>query len=166
MAVKRLRVMALALMTVLLLAAVLPVPASADYKMKVNTKWLRLRTGPGTDYPTRGWYGKGQVVTVVSSKSTRHWYYVKTSKGQKGWMYKGYLTKYNAPVKAAAEPASGTAVATKNVKMRKGPGTCYDVIRVIKSGKHMRIVGRTGSWYKVKYDGKYGFVYRGLVKKQ
>ena len=79
-------------------------------------------------------------------------------------MSKNFLTKTSSGVVKAKESASGNAVAQKNVYMRKGPGTNYDRILTVKNGRVMKIIGRTGVWYKVRYNGKTGFVYRDLVK--
>ena len=160
---KRLRSVLALLLLVAMFTAMVPAPASAAKLMKVTkTNMLRMRTGPGEAYNVKARYKKGTVVTVI--KYSRGWYYVKTKDGTKGWMSKNFLTKTSAPVQKAKESASGNAVAQKNVYMRKGPSKNYDRIMTVKNGKVMKIVGKSGSWYKVKYDGKTGFVYGGLVK--
>ena len=161
---KRFRAVLAILLLMTVFAAMTPVTASADTKMKVTTNNLRLRNGPGLDYTVKGRYKIGTVVTVLSSKTSRHWYYVKTRDGKTGWMYKTYLKKTTTGVVAAKETASGTAIAQKNVYMRKGPSTSYDRILTVRNGKTMRIIGKSGSWYKVRYNGKTGFVYSGIVK--
>ncbi len=160
---KRFRSMlALLLLSVTLFTSMAPMTACADTLLKVTTNYLRMRTGPGMDYTVKARYKKGTVVTLL--RSSRGWYYVKTKDGTKGWMHPRYLKKTVAPVVKAAESASGTAVALKNVYMRRGPGKNYDRILTVRRGKTMQVVGRTGAWYKVRYDGKTGFVYRDLIK--
>ena len=161
---KRVRSLLAILLLAMMFVSMLPVSAVADQKMKVTTNYLRLRTGPGMDYTVKGRLKKGTVVTVLTSRSSRHWYYVKTSSGVKGWVYKSYVKKTTLPTVAAAESASGTAVAQKNAYMRRGPSTNYERILTIKSGKTMKIIGRTGAWYKVRYNNRTGFVYRDLIK--
>lgn len=160
---KRFRSILALLMLITVMAAMVPPTASAAKLMKVTgTNMLRMRTGPSEAYNVKARYKKGTVVTVI--RYSRGWYYVKTKDGTKGWMSKNFLRSTSAPVVKASESASGTAVAQKNVYMRKGPGTSYDRILTVKKGKPMTIIGKSGAWYKVRYGGKTGFVYRGLVK--
>ena len=160
---KRIRSIVALLLLVTLFTAMVPVSASAEKLMKVTgTKLLRMRIGPGEDYNVKARYKKGTVVTVL--KYSKGWYYVKTKDGTKGWMSKNFLTKTTAPVQKAKESASGNAVAKQNVYMRRGPSKNYDRITTVKNGKVMKILGKSGDWYKVRYGGKTGFVYKGLIK--
>ena len=121
-----------------------------------------MRTGPSEEYKVKARYKEGTVVTVL--KYSKGWYYVKAKDGTKGWMSKNFLKKATAPVVKAEESASGEAVTLKNSYMRRGPSKNYDRIMTIRSGHVVRIIGKTGSWYKVRYDGKTGFVYKDLLK--
>ena len=161
---KRFRSILALLLLVVMFTAMVPAPASAAKLMKVTgTNMLRMRIGPGDAYNVKARYKKGTVVTVL--KYSRGWYYVKVNRdGKKGWMSKNFLTKTTTPIQQAKESASGNAVAQKNVYMRRGPSTNYDRIMTVKNGKVMKIIGKSGGWYQVRYDGKTGFVYGGLVK--
>ena len=145
------------------LTAVLPFSATAEQKMKVTASWLRLRSGPGMEYEIINKYRNGSVVTILTTKTNKHWYYVRTSKGQTGWMYKGYLTSLDTTM-PAAKNATGMAVAHRNVNLRTGPGKKYDVIRLLPAGQNMVIIGKTGAWYKVVVGKKSGFVMKSHVK--
>ena len=160
---KRFRlVVALFLLTVLLTAMV-PAPVSAAKLMKVTgTKMLRMRTGPSEEYSIKARYKEGTVVTVL--KYSKGWYYVQTKSGTKGWMSKNFLKTTTAPVVKAKESASGTAVTLKNSYMRKGPSKSYDRILTVHRGKVVKLIGRTGDWYKVRYGDKTGFIYKSLLR--
>ena len=160
---KRIRSIVALMLLVVLFAAMVPETAQAAKLMKVTgTKLLRMRIGPGEDYNVKARYKKGTVVTVL--KYSKGWYYVKTKDGTKGWMSKNFLTKTSGPSQKAQESASGNAVAKQNVYMRRGPSKNYERIMTVKNGKVMKILGKTGSWYKVRISGKTGFVYKGLIK--
>ena len=47
---------------------------------------------------------------------------------------------------------------TGNLNMRKGPGKKYKVIKTIPKGKNVTYKGKKGTWYKVSYSGKTGYV--------
>ena len=51
------------------------------------------------------------------------------------------------------------------LNMRKGAGKKYKVIRSLKKGATVRILGSKGSWYKIKYAKKIGFVKKVYVRK-
>ena len=156
------RVIAL-LLIAMTLTTMFTVTASADTKMRVTASWLRLRSGPGVEYEIISKYRNGSIVTVLTTKTSRNWYYVRTSKGQTGWMYKGYLTGKIDTVPASKE-ASGNAVARRNVNLRTGPGKKYDVISLLPAGEKMKVVGKTGSWYKVIVGKQTGYVMKKLVR--
>ena len=53
---------------------------------------------------------------------------------------------------------------TGKLNMRKGPGTKYKVIKTIPKGKNVTYKSRNGSWYKVSYGGKTGYVSKNYLK--
>lgn len=74
--------------------AVYPAPAFQPYKVKVDVTDLRIRTGPGTNYPTTGQAtGKG-VFTITEESagqgSTAGWGHLKSGAG---WISLDYTTK-------------------------------------------------------------------------
>ena len=158
------RVIALLLVAVTL-TAVFTAAASAETRLRVTASWLRLRTGPGTDYEIINKYRTGSIVTVLNNKTSRNWYYVRTSKGETGWMYKGYLSGTGTiDTVPASKYASGSAVASRNVNLRTGPSKKYDVITLLPAGQKMTIVGKTGSWYQVTVGKQTGYVMQKLIK--
>lgn len=52
-----------------------------------------------------------------------------------------------------------------SVNLRKGPGTKYKVIAEYERWDKLKINGTCGEWYRVKIDGKTGFMLKELVKK-
>ena len=71
-------------------------------------------------------------------------------------------TAYAATIKDTALKATGTV--NSNVFLRKGPGTSYSKIVVLKKGAKVDIVAKSSnSWYKVKYGKGFGYVYSKYV---
>lgn len=68
-----------------------------------------------------------------------------------------------------ALPSSSTKVLaagvinTANVRLRKGPGTDYDIITEMSKGVPVAILGWEDGWYKAAYAGKTGYVSDELV---
>ncbi|WP_455538978.1 immunoglobulin-like domain-containing protein [Terrisporobacter sp.] len=65
-----------------------------------------------------------------------------------------------------ANAATTTGVTKTAVNMRTGAGTKYKVVTVVKADKTVSIVGEKGSWYKVKYNGKTGYISKSYVIKK
>ena len=71
-------------------------------------------------------------------------------------------TAYAATIKDTALKATGTV--NSNVFLRKGPGTSYSKIVVLKKGSKVDIVAKSSNnWYKVKYGKGFGYVYSKYV---
>ena len=163
---KRLISILAVLMLLVSMTVVLPVTAMADQKMQVTASWLRLRSGPGTNYNIVNKYRRGSLVTILTTRTSRNWYYVRTSRGQTGWMYKSYLSAIGDTTPDAKKSASGIAVASRNVNFRRGPGKNYDVIKLLPAGQTMDITGKTGNWYKVIVGKQTGYVLKTHIKIQ
>ena len=71
-------------------------------------------------------------------------------------------TAYAATIKDTTLKATGTV--NSNVFLRKGPGTSYSKIVVLKKGAKVDIVAKSSNnWYKVKYGKGFGYVYSKYV---
>lgn len=55
---------------------------------------------------------------------------------------------------------TGTYVTTADVKLRKGPGTTYEVITTIPKDVNVNVVGKEGAWLRIesKHGGKPGYI--------
>ena len=53
---------------------------------------------------------------------------------------------------------------TDKLNLRTGPGKKYDVISLLPAGEKMKVVGKTGSWYKVTVGKQTGYVMKKLVR--
>jgi hypothetical protein len=49
------------------------------------------------------------------------------------------------------------------VRMRSGPGSRYAPITTIARGTKIKVIGKTSGWYKVRVNGKDGYVYGGFI---
>lgn len=60
----------------------------------------------------------------------------------------------------AAQNTNGTYVTTANVKLRKGPGTTYEVLTTIPKDVNVNVVAKEGAWLRIesKHGGKPGYI--------
>lgn len=59
----------------------------------------------------------------------------------------------------------GNAVATANVNVRRGPGTSYAVVDVLRSGQSVRVSNCTGGWCWVNHGGPSGWVSQNFLSR-
>lgn len=53
---------------------------------------------------------------------------------------------------------------TNSIILRKGPGTNFGALDEIAKGTPIQVLGEDKSWYKVRVNGKEGYVYAGLLE--
>ena len=63
-----------------------------------------------------------------------------------------------------AEKGTVASTLTSNtVKVRRGAGTHYRTVAEISRGADVEIIGKQEGWYKVRINGKEGFIYAGFI---
>ncbi|MDM5196196.1 SH3 domain-containing protein [Bacillus hominis] len=146
-------------------------PASGNYTVNVSS--LRVRTGPSTSHPTIGSVKKGQVVQVVGE--VQDWFKINYA-GQTAYLSKDYVTKggsnENVTQGNNQEQNNNVTVQTggtyvvnaTSLRVRTGPATYHSVIGGVLNGTTLNVVGSEGSWFKVNYQGKTGYVSSEFMK--
>ena len=137
---------------------------------EVNAKTtadVNFRTGPGTNYSSKGVIPSGTAITVTDTSNSQ-WYAVRLSDGSTGYIFAQYIkiTSATAPSAPTEAPADGTvrAKTTADVNLRKGAGTNYGVIRVVGNNTAVTVTEATNTWYKVKLsNGTEGYLYAQYV---
>ena len=99
---------------------------------------------------------KGTKVTVLG-KSGDNWYYVETSSGRKGYVAAGYLSS------SSSSPSSGTNKTTAVAVNLRSSAKVADgnIILTVPAGRTVTVLGSTGNWYKVRYNGRTGYMKSG-----
>lgn len=78
---------------------------------------------------------------------------------------KNKSTAKTVKVVAATKTAINSNLSTTaNVNMRSGASTKYQVLTVVPKGAHVEYLAKSGSWYKVKYGAKIGWVSEDYIK--
>ncbi|MGS0533528.1 SH3 domain-containing protein [Bacillus mycoides] len=146
-------------------------PARGNYTVNVSS--LRVRTGPSTSHTTIGSVKKGQVVQVVGE--VQDWFKINYA-GQTAYLSKDYVTKggsnENTTQGNNQEQNNNVTVQTggtyvvnaTSLRVRTGPATYHSVIGGVLNGTKLNVIGSEGSWFKVNYQGKTGYVSSEFVK--
>lgn len=56
------------------------------------------------------------------------------------------------------EAVISTALSGQTVNLREGPATAYKILKVLKAGQKLTVVGESDGWYQVTCDGVEGYV--------
>ena len=155
-------------------AAATPAPTQApsgSEQSAKTTEYVNFRSGPGTNYSSKGVIASGTTVTVTD-RSNSQWYAVRLANGSTGYIFAQYLkvtgTSSATPTPTQAPSNDGTVQAklTADVNLRRGAGTNYGVIKVIGTGTTVTVTDASNSqWYKVKLsDGTEGYLFSEYLK--
>ena len=145
-------------------------PSGSEQSAK-TTDYVNFRSGPGTNYSSKGVIASGTTVTVTD-RSNSQWYAVRLANGSTGYIFAQYLkvtgTSSATPTPTQAPSNDGTVQAklTADVNLRRGAGTNYGVIKVIGTGTTVTVTDASNSqWYKVKLsDGTEGYLFSEYLK--
>ena len=131
------------------------------YVTSSNGGAVRLRAGAGTTYTVIDAYAVGTQVMVHGTSGS--WSQI-TVAGQQGYMMSKYLTTVKPGTTTPSEPSfvSYTAYVTsdngKGVRWRTGPSTTQAVISTLNLGTQVTVVGVSGGWSQIEYQGSKGYI--------
>ena len=129
-----------------------------------TTEYVHLRSGPGTNYSSKGVIASGTAITVTDT-SNSEWYAVRLSNGTTGYMFSEYISMSGGSSSSGSDSVPSTestaAKVTEYVNVRSGPGTNYTSKTVIASGTSITVTDRSNSeWYAVKLsNGMTGYIF-------
>lgn len=139
----------------------------------ITTATVNFREKASTSSKVISKLSAGKTVTLY--ELAKGWYRAEYN-GTTGWLFAKYVkqTSTGGQTQPGVTPeggGSGAAVilasgqSTAKVNMRTGPSTSgTGVIATLSAGTAMNILGETGEWYYVLYDGKTGFCFKAYVK--
>ncbi|CEO04658.1 enterotoxin [[Clostridium] sordellii] len=126
---------------------------------------LNIRSGYGTNYSVIGTLTNGTKVEIVESQNG--WYKIKYNGGY-GYVSGDYV-KVDGQSKPDVKPEEPTVkntgvVNATTLNVRSGYGANYSKIGTLTNGSKVEIVESQNGWYKIKYNGGYGYVSGDYVK--
>lgn len=137
---------------------------------QVTTDALNMRLAAGTWHKVLVTIPKGQALKPI--KTSGAW--TKVSYGGKtGWVHNGYLTTASVKPATPSTPTPATPstpvtssdaiVTTADLNLRRAAGTWHDVLVTIPKGQALTPIKTSGTWTKVSYAGKTGWVHNGYL---
>jgi uncharacterized protein YgiM (DUF1202 family) len=131
----------------------------------VNTNMLNVRSQPSVHSPILGLLRNGQIITVQSEQNG--WAKISYN-GQTAYVSKDFVSPASQPSgkENSVKPLSSSTyyVDCTSLRMRTGPGTNYQILKVLGNRQQIEVIGETGDWYKVRSSSIEGFVSKQYVK--
>ncbi|WP_280169520.1 SH3 domain-containing protein [Priestia megaterium] len=128
-------------------------PPAESTTYTVTASLLNVRSGAGTNYASIGSVTKGQKLSVVSKSGS--WYKINYN-GRMGYVSSDYV-QASGTTTPPAESTTYTVTASM-LNVRSGAGTNYASIGSVTKGQKLSVVSKSGSWYKINYNGRTGYV--------
>lgn len=127
---------------------------------------LRMRKLPNTSGSIIGYLKNGQTFKILSKEG--QWYKINFN-NKTGYVHSDYVKAVGGAEDGSSKPiqtvTKGTIVnVSSNLRIRKTPSTGSQTLGYLKNRSKIDIVSKEGSWYKIKFNGTYGYVYGSYVK--
>ena len=154
------RILLLLATLVCVLAAVTVLASATELKTGigiVESGGLRLRAKPNTDAEILTMASKNDNVVVI--RQVDDWYLVDYN------LEIGYMSADHITFKEREDVELGRGrINTAAVNMRARPSSDSDLMYQLPYGETARIIGFNCGWYKVQYNGEYGYVRSDLME--
>ncbi|WP_129690622.1 C40 family peptidase [Gottfriedia acidiceleris] len=125
-----------------------------------------IRSGAGTSYQILGSVNKNQRLDVISVSNG--WYKIKYN-GVTGYISASYVGKVTESNNSNNNQvvSTGNYISTGNgVRIRSGAGTSYQILGSVNKNQRLDVISLSSGWYKVKYNGKTGYISASYVGKE
>lgn len=119
---------------------------SDTLRYAVICRTLNVRSGPGTEYSKLGTLSRG---TLLDGELLSN-----------GWVKFSYngQTAYVSGVYVQSVDNGQLSVQCGTLNVRSGAGTSYSKIGALYRGTYVKPLETQGNWYKIGYDGGYGWI--------
>ena len=116
----------------------------------VTASKLNVRNGAGTNYSIIGSISKDKQVKILADENG--WYKI-----DYGETY-GYVSSNYITIKEETISTKTGIVKASTLNVRSGTSTNHSIIGKLKNNDKVEIVETINNWYKIKYNGGYGYV--------
>lgn len=138
-----------------LLVIMMIVMAGSAFAAKIKiTSPMNIRKGPGMQYRSVAVVSSGKVLKVSKAHSTDGTLWFRITGGK----YKGrYVSSQHSTTVKSQVNVKVRAQATVNFRTR--PTSSAKLIRQFGHGKVLRCTGYRNGWFRIRYDGRTGYIY-------
>jgi uncharacterized protein YraI len=134
-----------------------PVPPEdpVGNRYRVTAGSLYVREGPGTNYPSIGFFVRNDIVEALASNPDGSWFRARRlTDGLTGWSSAAYLEKVTSPPPPPPPPGDGDfyRVTAGSLYVREGPGTNFPTVGFLVRNDTVQALeaNSNGSWLRVR----------------
>lgn len=129
----------------------------------VNTSVLNVRSSPSTKSKVLTTLRRGASVNIISTSNG--WHTIKLANGQTAYVSSSLVTTKTTTTTTSTATSKTGIVNTAVLNVRSSPSTNSRVLRTLKRGTSVNIVGTTNGWYTIKLtNGQTAYVSSSLVR--
>lgn len=123
---------------------------------------LRVRAKSNTSSEIIGYLYNGNKVNIKGKEGS---FYKIDYEGKAGFVHEDYVKLGSNNSNNTNSSGKGKVVnISSSLRMRSGAGTNHSTIGYLYEGNTFDILGKSGDWYKIKANGKTGYVYGEYVE--
>lgn len=166
------------LLAALLLFALVPAAAFAESEQTgearenessvtiVNCKTaVNIRKGPSSKTAKIGSAKNGQVFKLLGTEANGKWYRIQYTASKAGYVFHDYAKVGSETPDPFPDGTTGTIVNCKTqVNVREKASSSSRLLGTAKKGETFKVLGKSGNWVKIDFDGEDGFVYKTYIK--
>ena len=125
---------------------------------------LNVREGPGLSYPVAGAVKKGEKYSIL--KEEGDWIQISLGGSKKGWVAEWFTSKVTQKQTPASQNLNGTtgSVSANGLRVRKGPGTGFQVIGSLNRGQAVEILNSNDDWTEIRTPALQGWVSKEFIQ--
>ena len=128
---------------------------------------VNIRKGPGSNTAKIGTAKKGRVFKLLGVEADGKWYKIQYTSSTVGYVFHDYAKVCSDTPDPDPEPTgkTGTIVNCKTqVNVREKASSKSKLLGTAKKGEKFDVLGTSGSWVRIDYKGKTGYVYKTYIK--
>ncbi|MEC1261395.1 SH3 domain-containing protein [Bacillus swezeyi] len=127
----------------------------------IATDEINVRSGPGLSHEISSVVNRNETYPILEEKGD--WVQIQLNGGQKGWVV-AWLIKKKEKASGGSESVSGKVTSSAaDLRIRKGPGTSYEVQGKFPQGEQADLLKTDGKWVKISYQNITGWVHADYV---
>ncbi|MFN2745109.1 MULTISPECIES: SH3 domain-containing protein [Bacillus] len=127
----------------------------------IATDEINVRSGPGLSHEIISVVSRNESYPILEEKGD--WVQIQLNNGQKGWVV-DWLIQKKAQSSGGSESTSGKVTSSaSDLRIRKGPGTSYEVQGTFPQGEQADVLKIDGKWMKISYQNITGWVHSDYV---
>ncbi|NLI61700.1 MAG: SH3 domain-containing protein, partial [Clostridiales bacterium] len=140
-----------------------PAPPPSDDKRYgiVTASSLNVRSGPSTKNHKVGMVAKGKRLTILGTQGS--WYRISFN-GKDAYVHSNYVRLESTSTPPSSTVTGIATVTASSLNVRSGAGTGYKRIGSLPRNRQVELLGKQGSWYKIKFASGTGYVHGDYLK--